>query len=93
MEGQEDRVPSVQLRDTNVALLAAYRNIMAPRVHAGRPAHLGHDPRERLPAFFVQVSSTDVLTMSVPPAMELPLIKKYKMKKEGPHVKTPLFLG
>jgi hypothetical protein len=41
----------------------------------------------------MQVSGTDLLTMSMPPDMEQPLIKKYKLKKEGPFVKTPLFLG
>jgi hypothetical protein len=31
--------------------------------------------------------------MSVPPAMEKPLIKKYKLKKDGPSAKMLLFLG
>jgi hypothetical protein len=70
MEGQEDMAPRVQLRDNIVALLALYRAITMPKVHASHPAHLGHSLREKLPSFFVQVSSTDLLTMSVPPATE-----------------------
>jgi hypothetical protein len=63
-------VPRVQLRNTNVALLVEYRDITMQRVHAIHPAHLGHGLRENLPTFFVQVSSTDLLTMSVSLAME-----------------------
>jgi hypothetical protein len=56
-------------------------------------AHLGHGLRDRLPDFYVQVSSTNLITMSVPPAMEQPIIKKYKLKKDGRPAKKPLFLG
>jgi hypothetical protein len=56
-------------------------------------AYLGHGLRDRLPDFYVQVSSTNLITMSVPPAMEQPIIKKYKLKKDGRPAKTPLFLG
>jgi hypothetical protein len=34
-----------------------------------------------------------VLNMCVPPAMEQPFIKKYKLKKKGLPVKTSLYLG
>ena len=81
----------VQLRDANAGFIAAYHEIYAPRVHAGRPANLGHGPRDRLPAFFVQVSSQDLLALAVPPFMEQLLIKKYKLKNNGPPVKVCLY--
>jgi hypothetical protein len=48
----------------------AYRQVYAPRVDAGRPAELGHGPKERVHAFFVQVESQDLLAVTVPPVME-----------------------
>ena len=63
----------VQVRDPNVALMDAYDAIYAPKVHAGRPAHLGHGPRERLPAFYVQLEAQDLKALAVPRSMEQPL--------------------
>jgi hypothetical protein len=84
MEGQEDRTPRVQLCDDNAALLDACRAITAPKLHVILLAHLGHGPSLKHPAFFVQVSSSDFLTLGVPPTMERPVIKKYKLKKDRP---------
>ena len=86
-----DNAVRVQLRDANAGFIAAYHEIYAPRVHAGRPANLGHGPRDRLPAFFVQVSSQDLLALAVPPFMEQLLIRKYKLKNNGPPVKVCLY--
>ena len=67
--------------------------VYEPRVHARLPAQLGHGPRERIPAFFVQVESQDVLALTVPPVTEKPQIKKYKLKNNGPPVKVALYMG
>jgi hypothetical protein len=53
MEERADIAIRVQLRDPNEAIMATYREVYAPRVHARRPPQLGHDPRERFPPFFV----------------------------------------
>jgi hypothetical protein len=47
----------VQLHDPNVGFMEAHKHITAPRVHAGRPADLGHAPRVRVSAFFMQLES------------------------------------
>jgi hypothetical protein len=40
----------------------------------------------------VQVSSSGLLTLSMPLSMEHPVIKKYKLKKDGTPVKMLLYL-
>ena len=86
-----DNAVRVQLRDANAGFIAAYHDIYAPRAHASRNPQLGHGPRDRLPAFFTQVSSQDLLVLTVPPFMEQLLIKKYKLKNNGPPVKVCLY--
>jgi hypothetical protein len=66
MEVHEDIMPRVQLRDNNVALIDSYRDIYAPKAHPGSSANLGHGPRHKPLAFFMQLSSTDLLALSVP---------------------------
>jgi hypothetical protein len=53
MEGKEYIMPRLQLRGNNVTLMDAYREIYAPKVHVGRPAHLGHNLRQNLLSFFM----------------------------------------
>ena len=93
MEQLEDISPRVQLRDNNAAFVDAYHEIYAPKVHVGRPANLGHGPMERLPAFYMQLESPDVLALSVPPATEKLLVQKYKLNNGGQPVKPKLYLG
>jgi hypothetical protein len=94
MEGKEYVTPRLQLRDNNNApLMDAYREIYVPNVHAGRPAHLGHGLRQKLLSFFMQLSTSDLLALSMPPTMEQMLIKKYKLNKDGHPMKTLFYLG
>lgn len=86
-------VVRVQLHGPNKAFLAVYHEVYAPRVHVGRPPQLGHGPREKLHAFFMQVESQGLLALIVTPVMEYPLIKKYNLKNNGPTVKLVLYMG
>jgi hypothetical protein len=72
----------VQLRDPNKEFMEAHQQITAPRVHVGHPADPGHSPRQRLPAFFVQVESQNLHALALPPYTEQLLITKYKHIKQ-----------
>jgi hypothetical protein len=89
----ENITSMLQLRDNNVAMMDAYRAIYASKAHPCRSANLGHGTRQKLRAFFVQLSNTDILALSVPPTMERSLITKYKFNNGGQPVETPLYLG
>jgi hypothetical protein len=39
------------------------------------------------------VESQDLLALTVPPFMEQSLIKKYKLKNNGPPVKVAMYMG
>jgi hypothetical protein len=58
-------MPRLLLQGNNVALMDAYHEFYTPKVLA----------------FFMQLSTIELLTLSVPPAMEH--IKRYKLKKDG----------
>jgi hypothetical protein len=50
MEGLEDITPRVKLWDNNVALIDAYHDMYAPKVHPCHSAKLGHSPQQKLQA-------------------------------------------
>jgi hypothetical protein len=83
----------VQLWDNNAAVTDVYHAIYAPKAHPVRSANLGLGPRQKLQAFYVQLSNSGLLALSVPTAMVKPLIKKYKLKNGGQLVKMSLYLG
>jgi hypothetical protein len=56
-------------------------------------AYLSHSPRQKASCHLRAGLNTDLLTLSLPLAMEQPVIKKYKLKKDIPPVKTSLYMG
>jgi hypothetical protein len=73
--------------------MEVHRQITTLRLHAGHPADLGHAPRVRVSAFFVQLERQDLIALAVPPYLKQHLISKYKLKNNGPPVKMWLYMG